>query len=151
MQAGGATPLLRRQRVAVSGGSRPYHRIPRNAATKYSVEGLPGLRARRVSASAKPLCPSVAYRFASPCRGWVVLPSVPQRGTRTLEASPSPVYGARLLSGLRAQPSRGFKSRRLRSHQGKRDRRWSRPPGSESGSGALVSLLVSSGVQKRGP
>ena len=30
------------------------------------------------------------------------------------EASPSPVYGARLLSGLRAQPSRGFKSRRLR-------------------------------------
>ena len=30
------------------------------------------------------------------------------------EASPSPVYGARLLSGLRAHPSRGFKSRRLR-------------------------------------
>jgi hypothetical protein len=27
---------------------------------------------------------------------------------------------ADLLSGLRAQPSRGFKSRRLRSHQGKR-------------------------------
>jgi hypothetical protein len=32
-----------------------------------------------------------------------------------LEVSPSPVYGARLLSGLRAQPSRGFKSRHLRS------------------------------------
>ena len=32
------------------------------------------------------------------------------------EASPSPVYGARLLSGLRAQPSRGFKSRRLRHY-----------------------------------
>src|SRR3712207_7658136 len=31
-----------------------------------------------------------------------------------LEVSPSPVYGARLLSGLRAQPSRGFKSRHLR-------------------------------------
>jgi hypothetical protein len=30
------------------------------------------------------------------------------------EASPSPVYGARLLSGLRVIPSRGFKSRRLR-------------------------------------
>ena len=30
------------------------------------------------------------------------------------EASPSPVYGARLLSGLGLQPSRGFKSRRLR-------------------------------------
>jgi hypothetical protein len=34
------------------------------------------------------------------------------------EASPSPVYGARLLSGLRAQPSRGFKSRRLRHYDG---------------------------------
>ena len=31
-----------------------------------------------------------------------------------LEVSPSPVYGARLLSGLRANPSRGFKSRHLR-------------------------------------
>src|SRR5215217_7299835 len=31
-----------------------------------------------------------------------------------LEVSPSPVYGARLLSGLRVIPSRGFKSRRLR-------------------------------------
>ena len=31
------------------------------------------------------------------------------------EASPSPVDGARLLSGLRVIPSRGFKSRRLRS------------------------------------
>ena len=30
------------------------------------------------------------------------------------EVSPSPVYGARLLSGLRANPSRGFKSRHLR-------------------------------------
>ena len=44
----------------------------------------------------------------------VVLPSVPPRGVDYGEASPSPVYGARLLSGLRAQPSRGFKSRRLR-------------------------------------
>ena len=31
-----------------------------------------------------------------------------------LEASPSPVYGARLLSGFGAQPHREFKSRRLR-------------------------------------
>jgi hypothetical protein len=31
-----------------------------------------------------------------------------------VEASPSPVYGARLLSGLRLITSRGFKSRRLR-------------------------------------
>jgi hypothetical protein len=31
-----------------------------------------------------------------------------------LEVSPSPVYGARLLSGLRVMPSRGFKSRHLR-------------------------------------
>ena len=31
-----------------------------------------------------------------------------------LEVSPSPVYGARLLSGLRVIPSRGFKSRHLR-------------------------------------
>ena len=34
-----------------------------------------------------------------------------------MEASPSPVDGARLLSGLRVTPSRGFKSRRLRSTQ----------------------------------
>jgi hypothetical protein len=32
----------------------------------------------------------------------------------SVEVSPSPVYGARLLSGLRANPSRGFKSRHLR-------------------------------------
>ena len=31
-----------------------------------------------------------------------------------MEVSPSPVYGARLLSGLRVIPSRGFKSRHLR-------------------------------------
>ncbi len=31
-----------------------------------------------------------------------------------VEVSPSPVYGARLLSGLRVTPSRGFKSRHLR-------------------------------------
>ena len=35
-----------------------------------------------------------------------------QRGG--VEVSPSPVYGARLLSGLRVIPSRGFKSRHLR-------------------------------------
>ena len=46
----------------------------------------------------------------------VVLPSVLPRGVDYGEASPSPVYGARLLSGLRAQPSRGFKSRHLRAH-----------------------------------
>src|SRR4051794_31143354 len=31
-----------------------------------------------------------------------------------MEVSPSPVYGARLLSGLRLKTSRGFKSRHLR-------------------------------------
>ena len=31
-----------------------------------------------------------------------------------MEVSPSPVYGARLLSGLRVKPSREFKSRHLR-------------------------------------
>ena len=31
-----------------------------------------------------------------------------------LEVSPSPVYGARLLSGFGAQPHRWFKSRHLR-------------------------------------
>ena len=35
-------------------------------------------------------------------------------GWRPLEVSPSPVYGARLLSGFGAQPHRGFKSRHLR-------------------------------------
>ena len=39
----------------------------------------------------------------------------PQRRGSSEEASPSPVDGARLLSGLRVIPSRGFKSRRLRS------------------------------------
>ena len=34
-----------------------------------------------------------------------------------LEVSPSPVYGARLLSGLRLKTSRGFKSRHLRQNQ----------------------------------
>ena len=34
------------------------------------------------------------------------------------EASPSPVYGARLLSGFGGQPPRGFKSRRLRQPSG---------------------------------
>ena len=37
------------------------------------------------------------------CRRWTIL-----------EVSPSPVYGARLLSGFGAQPHRGFKSRHLR-------------------------------------
>jgi hypothetical protein len=52
--------------------------------------------------------------FASRIVLSVVLPSVLSRAFDYGEASPSPVYGARLLSGLRAQPSRGFKSRRLR-------------------------------------
>ena len=57
---------------------------------------------------------------------------------RALEVSPSPVYGARLLSGLRAQPSRGFKSRHLRPDQGecRRGRSW---PARRSDT--LVSLL----------
>ena len=58
---------------------------------------------------------SARIGFASRIVGSVVLPSVlPKRSVGYGEASPSPVYGARLLSGLRAQPSRGFKSRRLR-------------------------------------
>ena len=58
---------------------------------------------------------SVRIDFALRLVVSVVLPSVPPRRSVDYgEASPSPVYGARLLSGLRAQPSRGFKSRRLR-------------------------------------
>ena len=57
---------------------------------------------------------SARIGFASRVVGSVVLPSVLMRSVDYGEASPSPVYGARLLSGLRAQPSRGFKSRRLR-------------------------------------
>jgi hypothetical protein len=45
-----------------------------------------------------------------------------RHGGSFLEVSPSPVYGARLLSGLRAQPSRGFKSRHLRPDQAKRSK-----------------------------
>ena len=41
-------------------------------------------------------------------RGWVTCALLVR------EVSPSPVYGARLLSGLRVVPSRGFKSRHLR-------------------------------------
>ena len=62
--------------------------------------------------------------FASRSVGSVVLPSVLRsRSFSQGEASPSPVYGARLLSGLRAQPSRGFKSRRLRHYDGQPLRR----------------------------
>src|SRR5687767_10753526 len=57
---------------------------------------------------------SVRIHFALRIVLSVVLPSVLPRAFDDGEASPSPVYGARLLSGLRAQPSRGFKSRRLR-------------------------------------
>src|SRR3712207_2491656 len=65
-----------------------------------------------------------------------------------LEVSPSPVYGARLLSGLRAQPSRGFKSRHLRSHKGKRCVDRHERPGSGVRIRVLVSLLVSSASQE---
>lgn len=54
-------------------------------------------------------------RFAAERVERIVLAVVvsPPWGTSE-EASPSPVDGARLLSGLRVIPSRGFKSRRLR-------------------------------------
>ena len=68
--------------------------------------GLPRLR---------PMIGVMLIGFASRSVRSVVLPSaLPQPSVWYGEASPSPVYGARLLSGLRAQPSRGFKSRRLR-------------------------------------
>src|ERR687893_105761 len=62
---------------------------------------------------------------------------------RALEGSPSPVYGARLLSGLRAQPSRGFKSRHLPHHQGERSGRASRLGRRNPEEGPLVSVSVS--------
>ncbi len=45
---------------------------------------------------------------------WLPPAGRPVACARCLEVSPSPVYGARLLSGLRVIPSRGFKSRHLR-------------------------------------
>src|SRR3954447_7267233 len=63
---------------------------------------------RPPSVATYPLCrraggPDSVGRRRVPFGGW------------SEEASPSPVDGARLLSGLRVIPSRGFKSRRLRS------------------------------------
>ena len=46
--------------------------------------------------------------------------------------SPSPVYGARLLSGFGGQPHRGFKSRHLR-----RDKQKRRPGGRHPGGVAV--------------
>ena len=79
-----------------------------------------------VRARAPAAARSAATRLRPPAdvlsRGWPARRGLIRRSAdrclvtcaRCREASPSPVYGARLLSGLRVQPSRGFKSRRLR-------------------------------------